>query len=140
MGKRRDVLGAGHVDDSTIGVVVGPARDDEDLLEDDGWDDWSRETDPYEAAFAADLLEAEVGDRVAAGLEVRKAGAEIRYIDDRPGVRELRLANDSTVWVVREHYVFITGNDAEILLMGTWTGAAELAERGEVEWTVREPP
>lgn len=76
---------------------------------------WTRETHPIEQAVAAKLQEAEIGDFLLLPeyYDLEIPFVEVVWIDDQPGVRELRtrdpVADPSIpiyVFVVREQFVY----------------------------------
>lgn len=90
------------------------------------WDEWAREPTDFEQTMAARLLDLEPGSEIVLNIGYKDAIAdvEVRYVDDRPAVRELRCSNDLSFWVIREKYVFCLGADGTPIFLD-WEGAED---------------
>lgn len=86
------------------------------------WGDTPRDQAPGEDDIVEMLESVEEGDDIVIYSDVTgtEAPTPAGYIDDRPGVREIRgEAADIVFWVVRSEFVYITKRDGEILSHGS---------------------
>lgn len=105
----------------------------DDLDEDDDgegsrWDNWARESSPAERTLAESLQDAEPGDplRLDPTFVDGAIETEVRYVDRRPGVLEVRCTAETTWWVIRKQWVFVTDRDADTVFIPSWKGLEAL--------------